>query len=300
MVKAMILAAGLGTRLRPLTDARPKPLVPVANRPVIDRIIAYLKRNGTQQVAVNTHHRAGQMAAFLGHGEAFDTPISVYHEPDILGTAGGLRNAADFWGNDTLIVINGDILTDIDLTAALDGHRQSGALVTLVLHDCSRFNQILIDAGHAIRDISTRPHRGRLAFTGIHIVEPGLRNFIPESGFADIVPCYRRMIRDGHLLSGHVVRGHYWRDIGTIPSYLLANREHAARAILLGKGCDLDPSSRVEDWAVAGTGCRLEPDASVCRSVLWEGVVVRQGVSIRDSVVTSHRIVERDLIEEAL
>ncbi len=296
----MILAAGLGTRLRPLTDVRPKPLVPVANRPVIDRMISYLKGQGVTRIAVNTHHHALQMAAFLRDGVPFGLPVRVYHEPDILGTAGGLRNAADFWGEDTLIVINGDILTDMDLAPVLNTHHTNRALVTLVLHACPPFNQILLDQKKAICDISTEPGPGRVAFTGIHIVEPGLREYIPPSGFADIVPIYRRMILDGNPPAGHLVSGHSWRDMGTIESYLSANRECATEPFLVGEGCSLDPSVHFHEWAVTGPGCRLERGVRISRSVLWEGVVVREGVRVTDSVVTSHRIIDRDLMGEAL
>ena len=156
-----------------------------------------------------------------------------------------------------------------------------------------------MDEDGTIRDIASRPHPGRLAFTGIHILEPSVLDAIPGGGFADIVICYRRMISDGARIAGHIVSGHRWRDIGTIQSYLRANLEWASDPILLGEGCAVGPSVRLEEWAVAGAGCRLEPDVEICRSVLWEGVTVREGVRVVDSVVTSHRTVEKDLIEES-
>ncbi len=294
-MKAMILAAGLGTRLRPLTDVRPKPLVPVANQPVIQRIIAYLERQGIRRMVVNTHHLGRQMSDFLGDGSRFGVSIAVRHEPSILGTGGGLRNVADFWGNDTLVAVNGDILTDIDLLEALKAHRASGAPATLVLHRHPRFRQILLDASNTVRDISSQPRPERLAFTGIHLLEPGLRDWIPESGYADIVSTYRNMIARGERIAGHVVDRPYWRDIGTVESYLAANREGSPSPILLGPGCETAPSARTSEWAVVGAGCRLEPGALVERSVLWEGVTLREGVHVTDSVVTSGRVVRGDL-----
>ncbi len=299
-MKAMILAAGLGTRLRPLTDVCPKPLVPVANKPVIERSITYLKQHGYHRIAVNTHHHALPMADFLGDGTRFGVKIHVSHEPSILGTAGGIRKVKDFWKHDTLLVINGDILTDIDLRDALRFHLATGAAATLILHRHPLFSQILLDDQGVVRDISSGPRPERLAFTGIHLLEPGLLKWIPRDGYADIVSCYRRMIENGERVAGHISNGHYWRDIGTIESYLEANREHSATPVLLGPGCETAPSARISDWAVIGPECRVEADATITRSVLWQGIRVREGARITDSVVTSGQVVQRDLMGEVL
>ena len=299
-MKAMILAAGLGSRLRPLTDVCPKPLVPVANRPVIASTIAYLKGYGIQSIVVNTHHHARQMSAFFRSGIAPGVSVELRHEPSILGTGGGLRNVAGFWGEETLLAVNADILTDVDLRKALAFHRASEATVTLVLHPCPPFDQVLLDEAGRVREIGSRARPGRLAFTGIHFLEPGVRDWIPSEGYADIVSSYRRMIAAGERIAGWVTDRAYWRDIGTFESYLQANREQSPEPVLLGPGCEVDPTAEVSEWAVVGPGCRLEAGASVARSVLWEGVTVRQGIRVTDSVVTSGRSVERDLSGEAL
>lgn len=299
-MKAMILAAGLGTRLRPLTRVCPKPLVPIANKPVIERTIEYLRRHGYGVLAVNTHHHAGPMAGFLGDGGRFGVRILVSHEPSILGTAGGVRKIRDFWEHHTLLVINGDILTDVDLGSALEFHKTTGALATLVLHPHPLFNQILLDEEGYVSDISSDPRAGRLAFTGIHFLEPGILKWIPRDGYADIVACYRLMIQSGRRIAGYVSSNHHWQDIGTIDSYLEANREYSPRPILLGPGCETAASARISEWAVLGPGCTVDAHAAVTRSVLWQGVRVCEGVRVIDSVVTSDLVVDRDLINEAL
>lgn len=296
----MILAAGLGTRLRPLTDVCPKPLVPVANRPVIAYITAYLKHYGIRSIVVNTHHHARRMSKFLQETSGLGVSIELRHEPAILGTGGGLRNVADFWGAGTLLAINGDILTDVDLGDALSFHRSAGSAATLVLHRCPPFDQILLDGSGTVRDIASRARPGRLAFTGIHFLEPEVRDWIPPAGFADIVSSYRRMIASGERIAGYVADGPYWRDIGTLESYIRANREQSPEPILFGPGCEASPSARVSEWAVVGPDCRLEAGATVTRSVLWDRVRVREGVRVVDSVVTSGRTVQRDLVGEAL
>jgi NDP-sugar pyrophosphorylase family protein len=295
-LKAMILAAGLGTRLRPLTDVRPKPLVPVLNRPVLERTITYLKSQGITRVVVNAHHHAQRLIAYLQGGRAFEIPVEVRFEPRILGTGGGIRNVSDFWGEDPLLVVNGDIVTAIGLSPAFRFHRESGAEATLLLHDHPAFRQILVDEVGQVRDIASKPRPGRLAFTGIHILEPGMRRWIPETGFSNIITSYREMIEKGEPPAGYVTQGEYWRDIGTIESYLLANQEASEGAVHVGENCSVDPSAHLEDWCVIGAGSRVGPGASIARSVLWEEVTVEKGVRIEDSVVTAGRTVARDLL----
>jgi len=300
-MKAMILAAGLGTRLRPLTLKRPKSLMPVGNRPMIDRVIDYLRRYGVRELIVNAYHHKGQLAAHLDGGRPFGLKIQVKEEARILGTGGGIKNTEGFWSDAPFIVMNSDILTDIDLARALRAHQERGNLVTLILHDCEPFNQVRINDDFDILDIASKPGPGRLAFTGIHIMEPDLLSHIPSREFSSIIDCYLNLISGGHPIRAYVSRGHYWRDVGTLRSYLLANREalHGHRR-LSGPGCRIHPSAAITDWAVMGHGTVIEEAAKVGRSVLWEDVTVKKGVRIMDSIVMSSRTVAEDLIGKVL
>jgi mannose-1-phosphate guanylyltransferase len=301
VMKAMILAAGLGTRLRPLTTKRPKALAPVGNRPMIDRVIHYLMRYDVNALIINAHHHHGQMLSYLDQGRPFGLPIRVAVEPRILGTGGGIKNTEGFWDNAPFIVINSDILTDIDLTTALTSHQERGNLATLILHDRKPFNQVRITDDLDIADIAAHPEPGRLAFTGIHILEPELLAHIPAGAFSSIIDCYMTLIREGRPVRAFVSAGHYWRDVGTIQSYLLANQEALhGRPFLLGAGCRVHPSASFKEWAVAGDGTILEAGTEVARSVLWEGVTVRTGVRVRDSIVTASQVVENDLMGAVL
>ncbi|MDY7038929.1 MAG: nucleotidyltransferase family protein, partial [Thermodesulfobacteriota bacterium] len=190
-MRAMILAAGLGTRLRPLTDNRPKALIPVTNKPIITRAVEYLKKHGISRIVVNAHHHHEQIVDYLDGGRPFGLDIDVRVEPKILGTGGGIKNVSDFWGDEPFIVINSDILTNIDLSPAYEHHLTSGSLATLILHDREPFNQIRTDNNQNITDIAKKNIPGRLAFTGIHIMDPGLLSHIPEGKFFDIIDCYR-------------------------------------------------------------------------------------------------------------
>ncbi len=299
-MKAMILAAGLGTRLRPLTLNRPKALMPVANRPMIDHVIDYLKRFGVEQVIVNAHHHHEQIVKHLDGGRPFGLPVAVRVEREILGTGGGIQNTAGFWDDAPFVVINGDTFTNIDLAAAYRDHLSLGSLVTMVLHDRVPFNQVLVGNDLNVLDIAPAPQPGRLAFTGIHIISPALLDFLPE-GPSNIIDAYQRLIAEGrHAVRAHVSEGHHWLDIGTVESYRQANWEALGKqTMLVGRATRIDPSAKLADWVVIGARFELARSARVTRSVLWDNVIVRDGVRIEDSVVTSGREVEEDLIGQS-
>ncbi len=297
-MKAMILAAGLGTRLRPLTSKKPKPLVPIGNRPIIDRLIQYLKGYGIREIIVNAHHHHQQVVEHLDQGRPFDIDIEVRVEPEILGTGGGIKNTEDFWDSNPFIVINGDILTDVDLSKAVEEHRKNRNLVTLILHDCKPFNQVRIDNHLNIIDIAAEDRTGRLAFTGIHIIEPEILNDMPQGGPSNIIDCYRGLIKSGKPIRAHLSNGHYWRDIGTIASYVLANKESLhENSFLLAPDCRVHSSAELEQWAIIGENALLEKDVEIRRSILWNDVKVRRGTKIVDSVVTADKEVAHDLTD---
>jgi len=294
-MKAMILAAGFGTRLRPLTDMKPKALMPVANKPILARNIEYLISHGITEIIVNAHHHHQQIVNYLREESSFGLNIEVKVELEILGTGGGIKNTEGFWDKESFFVINSDILTDIDLASVYQLHQTSGALVTLVLHDCEPYNQVQVDDQWNITDIAKVNMPGRYAFTGIHVIHPEVLSHVPQGIFSNIIECYRQLIRMGKPVRACFVQGHYWRDIGSIQSYMEANRELAGNSFVIGPGCSLDPSIKLMDWGVIGENSRLGKNAEVHRSVLWDGVTVKEGVKVFDAVVTSGRAVERDL-----
>ncbi|MFH1349375.1 MAG: NDP-sugar synthase [Pseudomonadota bacterium] len=298
-MKAMILAAGLGTRLRPLTEGRPKALIPVVNRPIISIIIEYLKKHGINQMVVNTHHHQQQIVDYLDCGTPFGIEIDVRVEPEILGTGGGIKNTLDFWDTEPFIVVNSDILTNIDIGPACEQHRNSGALATLILHDYGPFNQIQIDHRQNLIDIASKSEPGRLAFTGIHIIDPELLSHIPEKRFSDIIDCYRKLIQSRGVIRAYLSKGHYWRDIGTVSDYVEANRDLLEKEpYAIGTDCHIDPSVNLDEWAVVGERCHLEKDAEIKRSILWEGVRIKKGIRVIDGIVTSFAEVNRDVTGE--
>ena len=271
--------------------------MPVGNRPMIDRVIDYLKKFNTEALIVNAHHHQEQLVAHLDNDRPFGLNIRVKVEPEILGTGGGIKNTEGFWDDEPFVVINGDILTDIDLTGAYETHQKKGSLVTLILHDCEPFNQILINERLDILDIAPKARPGRLAFTGIHIIEPQILSHIPKNRFYNIIDCYQKLIREGNPIRAYISKGHYWRDVGTIDSYLLANKEVLKEVrFLTDPDCRIHESVRLKEWAVIGRDARLKEGVEICRSVLWEGVRVKKGIRVIDSIVTSSKEVREDLV----
>lgn len=234
-MKAMILAAGLGTRLRPLTDRVPKPLLPIDGRPVIEYTLRLLRRHGFSEVVINLHHRGHMISAALGDGSRWGLAIRYSEEADILGTGGGIKKAEPWLSGGDFLVINGDILVDLDLGAVVEVHRRSGAAATLVLRevpDADRWGRIGVDSGGRIRQILGRPPwtggplTGRM-FTGIHVLQSNVFKNIPENGFSSIVEVYTDMLEKGEVLSAYGMTG-FWTDIGTPDRYREA--EEAVRS----------------------------------------------------------------------
>ena len=298
-MKAMILAAGLGTRLRPLTENKPKALIPIVNVPVIRKNIEYLKSFGINEIVVNCHHHYDQIIDFLKDGKDFGVSIELRIEPEILGTGGGIKNTEGFWDDNPFFVVNSDILTDIDLVEAYRKHIKKKRLVTLILHDYEPFNQIMTDVDGNILDISQKNSPDRLAFTGIHIISPSLLSGIKASEYSDIIDLYRSMINSGNPINAFVSKNHYWRDIGTIESYIMGNIELMGKeSFVTGDMSEIDSSVNMEGYCLIGDNCVIGNDVLIKRSIIWDNVKIKPSIKIIDSIITSYRNVERDIIEE--
>ena len=300
-MKAMILAAGLGTRLGPLTEERPKALMPVVNIPIIARNIEYLKTFGVRNIAVNTHHHYQQILDYLDRGRPFGIDIETRVEDEILGTGGGIKNYQDFFDSGSFIVLNSDILADIDLAMAYEHHKKAGNIATLILHNREPFNQIRVDSRGQVIEITHKNDPDMLAFTGIHIMEPEVLDYIPGKYYSDIIDCYRILIQSGGSIGAYISESHYWHDIGTLEGYISANKELLARRdepFSIESGSYLSSSVILEGWAVVGKKACLGDRVKIQRSILWDNVTVKDNIRITDSVVTSRMVVDTDLDNE--
>jgi len=297
-VKAMILAAGGGTRLKPLTDLCPKVLVPVVNEPVLGRVIGFLRAHGVEEIIVNAHHHYQKMVDYCKEGNRSGVRVEIRIEKEILGTGGGIKNTQDFWDQEPFIVMNGDILTDIDLRRVYEYHMKRKNLITMVLHDFAVHNKIKVDNEMNILAIGPGTNlKGALAFTGIQVINPEVLDAMPENKNYNIVTYYRRLIDPRKPIRGYLATGHSWVDMGTIADYMRSNFNLLPpEKIAIAQGCNIDPDATLREWAVIGKGCSIEKGALVKRSVLWSDVVIREGVKVVDSVVSSGVILEKHLV----
>ncbi len=231
----MVLAAGLGTRLRPLTDDRPKALVEVSGRTLLELTLARLRAFGIQDVIINTHHFADMIAAYLRSHENFGMHIEISYEEVLLDTGGGLKKAASFFreSDEPFLVHNVDVLSTIDFNQMLRFHKERNALATLAVQDRSTSRYLLFDetdllcgrrtgvAGEPelVRNVGTSQ---ALAFCGIHVLSPAIFSAMREEGAFSIVPLYLRLAARNEAVLGYRADRYYWRDLG--------RSEHIARA----------------------------------------------------------------------
>jgi NDP-sugar pyrophosphorylase family protein len=291
-MKTMILAAGFGTRLFPLTIDRTKPAIPFLGKPLVGYVAEYLAGYGFKDIVVNLHHQPDSVIEALGDGSDFGVTIEyTIEQPDILGTAGALDNARHLLDGDTFLIVNGKIITDIDIAAAAETHKRSGALATLVLKPNvkrERFTIVDTDDGfikgfgamakplteNEIRDTEheiTTP----LMFTGIHFVEPRIFDYIPPGVFSDTVSdVYKPAMAQGEKFAAHVSEGE-WFELSTIPRYLDIS-------LSMMKDCDV----------FTGTNCHISPNAAIRDSVLWDDITIGDDVSLYRTIIADGVTIE--------
>ncbi len=284
-MKAMILAAGFGTRLFPLTIDRTKPAIPFLGKPLVGYVAEYVARFGFKDVIVNLHHQPDSVRRALGDGTEFGVQITyTVEEPAILGTAGALDNARDLLKNEPFLIVNGKIISDIDISAAVETHKSSGALATMVLKPNlkrERFTMVETDDGYVrgfgdmarpltedeIRD-TEHEIVSPLMFTGIHILEPRVFEYIPKGVYSDIVPqVYRPALEKGEKIAAHVTDGN-WYELSTIPRYLDIS-------LAMMDGTDV----------ITGDNCSLSPKATVRDSVIWDDVEIGRDVNLYRTII---------------
>lgn len=224
-MKAVILAGGLGTRLRPVTGEHPKPMVPLLGKPMMEHIVALLRENGFTQICAALHYRAGEIMAHFGDGRRFGVNMEYRIETENLGTAGSVRNCRDFFGEEDFLVISGDAACDFKLTELMQAHRQKGAAATIALSSQRlplRYGLAVTDAQGRIRSFIEKPEWPRvvtdLVNTGIYVLSPRALDYVPEGGCDFGKELFPTLLREGEALYGVEMEG-YWRDIGTPQDY---------------------------------------------------------------------------------
>jgi len=226
----MILAAGLGTRLRPLTEEISKPMVPIVNRPVMEHIVELLSNRGFKDIYVNLHYHPDVITRHFGDGARWGVSLSYSYEEELMGTAGGVKKLEKQLGDGAFLVISGDALTDIDLTRLIEFHEGHGGLATLVLtqvSDPSKYGVVITGEDGRIRGFQEKPGREEarsyMANSGIYVFEPEVLDMIPEGSFYDFgSQLFPRFLEEGLEFYGYQ-HGDYWNDVGSIEEYKAGN-----------------------------------------------------------------------------
>lgn len=336
-MKAIIMAGGEGTRLRPLTVHRPKPLVPVGGKPIMQHILELLKRHGFKEAVATVHYLADEIEGYFGNGEEFGIALKYSVEDVPLGTAGSVRKAAETFNlNETLLILSGDALTDIELSKAIAFHRDRGALVTIVLSRVSNpleYGVVIVDEKGAIKRFLEKPSWDE-AFsdtvnTGIYIIEPDVLSYIGNQQFVDFSQnVFPKLLQENKPLYGFISDG-YWCDIGNHISYMEANFDvlygkvkvelegkEVAPGIVVGKNVDLadaeitppvyigantriEGKARITGPAIIGADNVIQDGVKIERSIIWEKVFVGRGSDLFGCILADKAIIgERVKVEE--
>jgi len=292
---AFVLGAGLGTRLRPLTNRRPKPLIPVVNRPLIAHAFDRLLAASIESFVVNTHWAAEAYATAFPEPAYRGVSLDFREEkPEVLETAGGIKNVEDLLGDEPFIVHNGDILTDLPLRRALGYHVASGNEVTLVLRSKDGPLEIAFDESMGrITDIGRRldPAREpRFLSTGIYVVQPEFLKRIPPATKISVIPIFCEMIRAGAKLGGIVIDEGHWWDLGTREQYLAVHRWFAESwkadsADWIDATAQISSSAFIEGTTAIGANARIGDGARLRDCIVWENAEVAPGAVLERCIV---------------
>ncbi len=322
-MKAMVLAAGKGTRLLPLTGEVPKPMAPVVGEPLIQHILELLAGAGVDEVHVNVHHLADVILARYGWETRIDSMTArITREEKLMGTAGGVKRISGRF-DETFVVVMGDALTDVDLEDVVAFHKERDALATLALTrvaDTSQYGVVELDSKENIVGFQEKPHASEavsnLANTGIYVLEPEVLEYVPEDTFFDFAnDVFPRLLAAGERFVGYQ-GDFYWSDVGTLEAYRQAQRdvlagkvqvqipgERRGESLWVGPDVMLHPTAALQGQIVigqsavigsavtlvgdvtVGSGCLIEPGASVKQSILFPGSSVRGGAQLEGCVV---------------
>ncbi len=322
-MKAMILAAGLGTRLRPLTDLVSKPMVQMAGKPCIEHTVHLLKKYGISDIIINLHYKPKLIRRHFARGEYFGVNISYSFEEELMGTAGGIKKVEDFFEGDTLLVVSGDALTDINLDAFLEFHRSREAAATLALKkvpDPTNYGVVLTDDQGFITAFQEKPALNKaissLANTGIYLFENEIFSHIPKGTMYDFgKQVFPELLEKGEKLAGFVMRD-YWCDIGSLEVYREAHYDmltglvevdipgkrfesniwlgerpviHPDTVIVgpvfIGDDCFVGKGARIYGPVVLGKMTTVSEDVVIKRGIFWENVYIGHGCQLVDCIV---------------
>jgi NDP-sugar pyrophosphorylase family protein len=298
-MRAIVLSAGYGTRLWPLTEDRTKPAIPILGKPLVGYVAEYLAGYGIDEIVVNLHHRPESVRRALGDGSRFGVKLYYVEEPVILGTSGALDNTREFFERETFVAVNGKIITDIDLKAALETHRKTNAIATLVLLPNTRrerFSVVKTEGGHVKAFGGMPVDKGPvpLMFTGIQILEPRIFEYVPRGVFShSTTDVYPQAIANGEVVAAHVASGK-WRELSTLRRYLDISVEllkEEGKSFVAGSQTVIAPSATITD-SILWDDVEVGAGARVTRAILADDVKLKAGEIVENAVVVPRQLVD--------
>jgi len=307
-MKAMIMAAGVGSRLMPITREIPKPMIPMVNVPLMVNTVELLEKHGFSNLIANLHHKADRITSYFEEGHKFGISLTYSPEEALLGTAGGVKRC-EWFLNETFIVVSGDALTDIDLTALLQAHRQKGALATIALkevEDVEQYGIVITENDGRIKNFQEKPKPAdalsRVANTGIYVFEPDIFKLIPPNQFYDFgKELFPKLVQIHSPFYGVEVDG-YWCDVGNFITYRQAhadviNKKVRARQegsliagprggqAIVAHGTEIGSNVSFQGTVVIGAHCRIGDNVVIEDSVIWARTTIETGSRIVGAII---------------
>lgn len=305
MRTAFLPGAGLGTRLLPLTEQLPKPLIPVFNKPLVEYQLDHLIARGWERFIINTHHQPGCWRQQFG-GDGFEAayrghPVHFRHEPVLLETGGGLKNVEDLAGGEDLLLCNADTLHDFDVQRLAEVHRREGNFVTMGLRSSGGPLHVQWEpqSGRVLDIRNTLGVRdgSSFLFTGVYMVSPEIYSWIEPGAIVSVIPVFLSLLRAGKKIGGVLLDDGLWLDLGTPESYLSAHsklhEQHYELAFPLRKPLEpVSPTAGVNKdslsgFVALGDGCQVDAGAMIHNSIIWSGARIPAGTQLNACIVRS-------------
>jgi len=307
MTKAMVLAAGVGSRLEPISSYIPKPLVPVLNRPVVSHILSGLRKHNISKVIMNTHYLSEKLMDYFQNNQFPGMELQFRFEAELSGDAGGVRACREFFDDGTFVVIMGDLMTSADITRLLNAHKEKKAIATIgvkKMQDVTRFGVMRRDANGFIKEFQEKPKAEEAIShdisTGIYILEPEVFDHIPASGMYGFgKQLFPTLVEKGLAVLGEDIGG-YWSDIGTLAELFRGNMDALSGAMEVEKPENhrgLYNMAQIADNVMIGANVEMGEGVVIGeRSIIGDGCVIGKNASLRDCVVLGGSHIEEGLV----
>lgn len=319
----MVMAAGVGSRLDPLTKELPKPLVPVLNKPVMDILLEKLKSFGVEQVIANTHYLAEKIEKRYCENSPVDIEFHYIREETLSGTAGGVKKCEFFFEDvEDFIVVSADGLHDADLEKIVKSHKQSGCIATMAIvavehEEVSKYGVVVPSKEHTVLEFQEKPPleeaKSNYINTGIYVFNKRILDFIPEGETYDFAKnVFPSLLKSGEKINVYKIYS-YWSDIGTIEQYIQSNKDALSRKVMIpepnimrkyeavysvGHKCKIDKSVRFLNNVIIGNNCTIGKNVVLDNVILWDGVTVEDGVELRNTACANNSLLKSSIVNE--